>query len=690
MARSKSKKSPPAPPPPTLGYPPSSAAALRLAPEAWDLGLHAQSEVGPVEVGLAIDGPLAAGQALGVVVQAPQVGRLEASFAIDPDGTTRLIALERVGEDGTPLPATVVAIDEGKTLRLEAALARAQLQTERVLRERAEGFAELTTARDEARDRAAALKDEAAAAAAQAQEREQEFHATRMELQQERERWVKGLGERELLKVQLEELQAARAEAGTDELNLVRARSEELEAKWSDAQRRLADAESTLRAERELLQSKLQAAGTELEGALANASERAALQVRLGELEAQLQAAQSVAAELAARTQEKEALAQELAARTQEKEALAQQLEAQAQERTTLQAQLEAAAAERAALDVKLSSGEAALTAELSALKAQLETVVASEQALRAELESLRAQASSTSEAQAKVLALEKERGTLRAEVRHAREGLAKLEARVSIARGESDAHKGEADRLSEELDKAVAAQRAMEAELQRLRELPGQLEAAQAAAATLGQVQAQLDSERAQGMSMAARVEQTESRLKELEPQLAAATAAAAQQEAARAALAAKAAELEAHAQGAQGQVARLRAERDEARGVARALHARVEAETRGQAELTATLAAERQLASDMLTEKQRLSLQIDSLSRQLDTERAARARLASELATGSGRRPAAADTSRQETKPYELAGLSPTVREMPALKVEPRTDPITLVPVPPGKGKK
>jgi chromosome segregation ATPase len=259
----------------------------------------------------------------------------------------------------------------------------------------------------------------------------------------------------------------------------------------------------------------------------------------------------------------------------------------------------------------------------------------------------------------------------------------------VSIARGESDAHKGESDRLGEELEKAQAALAGAEGELQRLRELPEKLEEAQAAAAAVAAVQAQLESERALGMSMAARAEQAESRVKELEPQLATAEQAAAQREAARAALEAKARELFGQEQSAQAQLARLRAERDEARGVARTLHARAEAEARGQQDLTATLAAERQLASQLLTEKQRLELQIDSLSRQLDTERAARARLASELALGSGKR-AAADTSRQETKPYELAGLSPTVREMPALKLEPRTDPVNPVPVPPGKGKK
>jgi hypothetical protein len=109
---------------------------------------------------------------------------------------------------------------------------------------------------------------------------------------------------------------------------------------------------------------------------------------------------------------------------------------------------------------------------------------------------------------------------------------------------------------------------------------------------------------------------------------------------------------------------------------------------------ELRDTLGAERRIASQLVTDKQRLQMQIDSLSRQLDTERSGRARLATErdeLREKLSLSPKSKDFSHEETRPYELGALRGTQPEMAAAQLpaewgeestDPGTQPVTLRP--------
>src|SRR5690349_18749968 len=106
------------------------------APDAWDAGLHAESEAGPIDVGLSVEP-----SAVGVIVDAPGIGVLKLAFDLTPEGTTRLSRASRKLSDGRD--AALVAIDESKVLQLEGALARLQKTHDELT-------GTLTTERDEA------------------------------------------------------------------------------------------------------------------------------------------------------------------------------------------------------------------------------------------------------------------------------------------------------------------------------------------------------------------------------------------------------------------------------------------------------------------------------------------------------------------------------------------------------------
>ena len=85
------------------------------------------------------------------------------------------------------------------------------------------------------------------------------------------------------------------------------------------------------------------------------------------------------------------------------------------------------------------------------------------------------------------------------------------------------------------------------------------------------------------------------------------------------------------------------------------------------GGSEARETLNSERQIASQLVTEKQRLQMQIDSLTRQLDNERTARSRLSVK------------DFAHQDTRPYDLGTLQGTQPEMQAPALPPAWDDAT-----------
>ena len=75
-------------------------------------GAHADSEAGPIDVGLAITS-----EAMGLTVDAPQLGQLRAAFAVLRDGTTRLTALSRRTAEGIDTPILGLN-DESRLARL--------------------------------------------------------------------------------------------------------------------------------------------------------------------------------------------------------------------------------------------------------------------------------------------------------------------------------------------------------------------------------------------------------------------------------------------------------------------------------------------------------------------------------------------------------------------------------------------
>src|SRR3954464_9365274 len=196
------------------------------AGSGYDVGLHAKDALGTFDVGLAVEGVPGAGESLGVYIQAPRVGRLRVAFAVTPEGVTRLAALERRDDDGLALPtAGLLAIDEGRIRRLEAQVQRYEEALAKLELERDEA----ASARDEARDRAAALGEERkdlkgkleaarenhAAALSKA---ENAVDGVRSELPQEKDLRVAALAEREKVRGELETLREE-LEGGTAKLS---------------------------------------------------------------------------------------------------------------------------------------------------------------------------------------------------------------------------------------------------------------------------------------------------------------------------------------------------------------------------------------------------------------------------------------------------------------------------------------
>lgn len=163
------------------------------APDAWDAGLHAESDAGPIDVGLSIEPG-----AVGVLVEAPGVGRLSVAFDVAADGTTRLSTASRRNADGTDSP--IVVIDESRVLQLEGEVQRAQAR----LTELDERLGVAISERDEARDRAAILSDDKRSTAEARTRAEEELSSLTTALQLEKEHRLTVLNEREKLKAELD------------------------------------------------------------------------------------------------------------------------------------------------------------------------------------------------------------------------------------------------------------------------------------------------------------------------------------------------------------------------------------------------------------------------------------------------------------------------------------------------------
>ena len=86
--------------------------------DTFEAGVHADAEVGAIDVGLAVQK-----DAIGIVIDAPVVGQLKVALEVAPDGTTRLASMQRRLIDGTEAKVPpLVVIDETRIVQLEGQL----------------------------------------------------------------------------------------------------------------------------------------------------------------------------------------------------------------------------------------------------------------------------------------------------------------------------------------------------------------------------------------------------------------------------------------------------------------------------------------------------------------------------------------------------------------------------------------
>ncbi len=174
--------------------------------DGYDIGLHAVSDLGELDVGVA----LTPSGALGVMLNAPRIGRLTAALAVDAQGATHLVQLARTGDDGQITP---VIVDADRSQLLEAELINAQ----RLFNDAQARLDVLSSEVDEARARAAALQedsagyqtalvDEQAAAQQRLQEAESQLLSVKAELSSSQIEKIKVVGEREALAKQRDAL----------------------------------------------------------------------------------------------------------------------------------------------------------------------------------------------------------------------------------------------------------------------------------------------------------------------------------------------------------------------------------------------------------------------------------------------------------------------------------------------------
>ncbi len=671
------------------------------APDAWDAGLHAQSEAGPIDVGLSVEP-----SALGLIIDAPGIGLLKLAFDVKPDGTTRLSRASRRLTDGRD--ASLVAVDESKVLQLEGALDRLQKTHEEL------SFT-LTTEREEARDRAAVLSEDRQALEVALEGLRSQLNSITADLQTEKDGRLAISAEREQARAELERVQEEQHVGSTSlmaELTQLRAQFDQ-----KDSQLTFALDESRQRVEAALDAARTKA--DELESTQKNVAELAAALDEAREKFTQLEAVQHQNTELAAQVTELETKRVEaesaylgssgqISADLEAASAARAQLEAEVQAlraareeggSAQLKSDLEASYAARAELEAQVQTlqasvgerGNAQLLSELEAsngARAQLEAQLQGAQAAGAELE-----------AQAQLLQAELSQAaeTARAELEAAQARLETQNATLRAASTDTEALRTELDTLRASSGDSTATQTqlmaaleaanaTLEGEVETLRagssgqaQLKADLEIAEAARAT---AEAELESTRERPTAdpeLETKLHQALARSEALQSQLAAAEArmgaeSAATREARDVALKLKA------------QADKLQAERDEARALARQLHVKLAAPKKNETDdLRTALDAERQVAANLVSERDQLNLRIEALGRMIEQERDGRARALSErdewqlrfksLARGSADTSQKLDFSREETRSFMLE--RPTVPEMPAAKAEAVTDP-------------
>lgn len=534
--------------------------SLALSEGAWDAGVHAELDVGAIELGLATSP-----SALGLTLDAPRVGHLRLAFDLGPDGTTRLVSLARRGEGGEEYP--VVLTDETETLRLKGELEKLKLALRQGREELEERFSEVATQRDEARDQVLALEGAVRDAQIRLEAQDQHHSLTIRELADEATR---ARDELQQEKDQAQALQADR-EAARAELDRVR---NELDAGSTTLMRELTDARAA-RDAAEALRLKVSDELTQVAEALAlRHRELEAVKAAVKELTRQLEAAEHARADVEA--------------------SLARQV-GDVTHATTEADELRARVAEaRAAADAARTENEALRTAHAAALSAVRAQQDAATQAAAEEARAMFAHAKAArAEAEARLAELDERAATAHTELlslQAEREGLQGRVEELETARSAAEADR---ERLKDELDDAAHT---LERELTALRdEASHELKATQARhARELAEARVTRPVPTAEGAPDLQRLQEQHAReIASLQAHLAQAqadsTTALAQLQESHAIVGEWQAQLEAQhgateeargvARQLHARVEKLTSEREEARNIARTLHQRLAA---------------------------------------------------------------------------------------------------------------
>jgi chromosome segregation ATPase len=432
-----------------------------------EAGLHAESEQGPIDVGLSLEA-----EALGVVVEAPGVGRLKVAFELNDDGQARLVLASRRLADGRDL---AVVIDETRTTRLEGQLLGLEAE-----------LAHLATERDEALARASALAEHQVALEGRSAAAEGAWQDERRELlgrlEAERDQRLLAVGEREKARAELER---AREEVDAGSATLMR------ELAGARAGRDVAEVErSRLSGELAEASTRLQALGQEHEGVLRGRSElEEHLLTAQAEAEQQVDAARALELELQASRERVGALEAERAAA---EAALAEQAARTSQELAGLRAELDAG---RASLGEVEAGRDAAVARELARtaerddlasgrkeLEGRLKALELSESTLKRRLEALGTAQRGAGAAQSEQQRLLDE---ARAQAQRAQAALGEEQLATTEAREVARHLKVQLDRLAQERDEARSIARSLHAKAGSASGLESEL--AQLKAATAG-----------------------------------------------------------------------------------------------------------------------------------------------------------------------------------------------------------
>jgi chromosome segregation ATPase len=370
-----------------------------LADHAFDAGIHAEADIGTIDLGLAVEPT-----AIGVILAAPLIGQLKVAFEIEANGTTHLTVVERSDIDGRPMsvpPRVVVDETEVRTLT-------AELERERT---------KLTHTASTFQERLAQLEREHHATREQVVSQTSHIHALTEALQAERQAVLRLEAERNTAQasfdVEKEGRLAALGERERARAELDRFR-EEQDAGTAVLMREVAEA----RAARDAAEH-----------------ERSRLSQELSELSRSLSVNHDA---LKAITGEREDLAQQLATVTQQRDTLHREIErleartvAQAQSVATLEDSLREAGVKRDLAQRQLAElrAEHEQTIEKSE---NLETALASEHdtqlATSTRLKALEGQLSSERES---IQTLTQHNATLTKEGERLREALAQSQERV-------------------------------------------------------------------------------------------------------------------------------------------------------------------------------------------------------------------------------------------------------------------